>query len=147
MKSKFSVLLVHHHNDRFATLNQILEALSLKVIRARSCKEAETRLCDMPCPHLVLSDTVLPDGNWMDVLDVAAKAIEPVSVIIVSAMADTALYLDTMDHGAFDFMTDSFTVPQIVHILKCAIDDVSRRRGSRLHVAAISHEEHRRLAV
>lgn len=52
-----------------------------------------------------------------------------------------------MDHGAFDFMIDSFTVPQIVHILKCAIDDVSRRRGSRLRVAAIVHEESRRLAL
>lgn len=101
----------------------------------------------MPCPHLVLSDTVLPDGNWMDVLDVAAKAAEPVNVIIVSPMADTRLYLDTMDQGAFDFMTDSFTVPQIVHILKCAIDNVARRRGSHLHAAAIAHEDTRRLAL
>jgi DNA-binding NtrC family response regulator len=147
MKPKITALLIHHRNDRFYTLQLVLEALSIKVVRARSAKEAEELLCEMPCPQLVLSDTVLPDGNWMDVLDIAAKAIEPVSVIIVSAVADTTLYLDTMDHGAFDFMTDSFTVPQIVHILKCAIDDVSRRRGSRLHVAAISREEHQRLAL
>ena len=132
MKSKFSVLLVHHHNDRFATLNQILEALSLKVIRARSCKEAETRLCDMPCPHLVLTDAVLPDGNWMDVLDVAAKAAELVNVIVISPVADIKLYLDTMDQGAFDFMTDSFTVPEVVHILKCALDNAVRRRQTRV---------------
>jgi DNA-binding NtrC family response regulator len=90
---------------------------------------------------------VLPDGNWMDVLDVAAKAVEPANVIIVSSLADTRLYLDTMDHGAYDFMTDSFTIPQIVHILKCSIDNVCRRRGSRLHVAATGHDETLRLAV
>jgi DNA-binding NtrC family response regulator len=147
MKPKITALLIHHRNDRFYTLQLVLEALSIKVVRARSAKEAEEQLCEMPCPHLVLSDTVLPDGNWMDVLDVAAKAIEPVNVIIVSPLADTTLYLDTMDHGAFDFMTDSFTVPQIVHILKCAIDNVSRRRGSRLHVAAIAHQNTQCLAL
>lgn len=147
MKPKITALLVHHRNERFYILELVLEALSIRVIRARSTQEAEKQLCEKPCPQLVLSDTVLPDGNWMDVLDVAAKAIEPVNVIIVSAMPDTRLYLDTMDHGAFDFMTDSFTVPQIVHILKCALDDISRRRGSGLRVAAIIHEEPRRLAV
>jgi DNA-binding NtrC family response regulator len=147
MKPKVTTLLIHHRNDRFYTLQLVLEALSIRVARARSAREAENQLCEMPCPHLVLSDTVLPDGNWMDVLDVAAKAVEPVNVIIVSPTADTRLYLDTMDQGAFDFMTDSFTVPQIVHILKCAIDNVSRRRGLRLHAATITHEEPRRLAV
>jgi len=132
MRSKFSVLLVHYRNDRFGTLNQILEALSVKVIRARSAKEAEAQLCETPCPHLVLTDAVLADGNWMDVLDVAAKAAEPVNVIVVSPAADIKLYLDTMDQGAFDFMTDSFTVPEIVHILKCALDNVARRRQARV---------------
>jgi DNA-binding NtrC family response regulator len=147
LKPKVTALLIHHRNERFYTLQLVLEALSIRLVRARSAKEAETQLCEIPCPHLVLSDTVLPDGNWMDVLDLAAKAVEPVNVIIVSPTADTRLYLDTMDQGAFDFMTDSFTVPQIVHILKCAIDNVSRRRDSRLHAATITHEESRHLAV
>jgi DNA-binding NtrC family response regulator len=132
MKPKFSVLLVHHRHDRLGTLNPILEALSIKAIRACSLKEAEAALCGMPCPHLVLADAVLPDGNWMDVLDIAAKAVEPVNVIVISPVADIKLYLDAMDHGAFDFMTDSFTVPEIVYILKCALDNVARRRQARV---------------
>jgi DNA-binding NtrC family response regulator len=147
MKPKISALLIHHRNDRFYTLQLVLEALSISVIGARSAKEAEEQLCEMPCPHLVLSDTVLPDGNWMDVLDVAAKAVEPVNVIIVSSIADTKLYLDTMDHGAFDFMTDAFTVPQIVHVLKCAIDNVARRRGSRLHSSSMNLEDTRLITI
>ncbi len=147
MKPKITALLIHHRNDRFYTLQLVLEALSIKVLRARSAKEAESQLCEMPCPHLVLSDTVLPDGNWMDVLDVAAKAVEPVNVIIVSPVVDTKLYLDTMDHGAFDFMTDSFTVPQIVHILKCAIDNVARRRGSHIHTTSVTVADTRLLAI
>ena len=132
MKPKFSVLLVHHRDDRFGTVNLILEALSIRVVRARSAREAETQLCELPCPHLVLSDAALPDGNWMDVLDIAAKAVEPVNVIVISPQADIKLYLDVIDHGAFDFMTDSFTVPEIVHVLKCALDNAARRRQSRI---------------
>jgi DNA-binding NtrC family response regulator len=147
MKPKVTTLLVHHRNDRFYTLQLVLEALSIRVVRARSAMEAEKQLCETPCPHLVLSDTVLPDGNWMDVLDVAAKAVEPVNVIIVAPTADTRLCLDTMDQGAFDFMADSFTVPQIVHILKCAIDNVARRRGTQLGATAIAHKDLRRLAL
>lgn len=146
MKPKVSALLVHHKNDRFYTLQLVLEALSIRVIRARSAMEAGKRLCEKPCPQLVLSDTVLPDGNWIDVLQVAARAVEPVNVIIISTKADTNLYLDTMDHGAFDFVTDPFTVPQIVHVLKCALDDVSRRRGSGQRAAAVVDEEPRRVA-
>ena len=131
MKPKFSVLLVHHRNDRFGTLNLILETLPIKVSRVRSAKEAEARLCEMPCPHLVLTDAALPDGNWMDVLDIAAKAVEPVNVIVISPVADIKLYLDVMDQGAFDFMTDSFTVPDVVHILKCALDNAARHRQAR----------------
>jgi DNA-binding NtrC family response regulator len=147
MKPKVTALLVHHRNDRFFTMQLVLEALSIKIIRARSVQEAEKQLCELPCPHLVLSDTVLPDGNWMDILDIAAKAIEPANVIIVAPWADTGLYLDALDHGAFDFMTDSFTVPQIVHILKCAIDNVGRRRNSRFHVATIAQEDTRHLVM
>ncbi len=132
MKSKFSALLIHLRNDRFGTLDQVLEALSFKVIRARSAKEAEAQLCEIPCPHLVLTDAALPDGNWMDVLDITAKAVEPVNVVVVSPIADIQLYLDAMDQGAYDFMTDSFTVPEIVHVLKCALDNVVRRRQARL---------------
>lgn len=130
MKPKFSVLLVHHRDERFETLNLVLEALSAQKLRVRSLQEAEAQLCEMPCPHLVLTDSVLPDGNWMDVLDVAAKAAEPVNVIVVSAVTDLKLSLDAMDHGAYDFMTDAFTVPEIVHILKCALDSATQRRKS-----------------
>jgi DNA-binding NtrC family response regulator len=147
MKPKITALLVHHRNDRFHTLQLVLEALSIKVIRARSAMEVEEQLCEMPCPQLVLSDTVLPDGNWMDILDVAAKALEPVNVIIVSPKADTGLNLDSLDHGAYDFMTDAYTVPQVVHILKCAIDNVARRRSSRPHAATIAQEDTRHLAI
>ena len=33
MKPKITALLIHHRNDRFYTLQVVLEALSIKVIR------------------------------------------------------------------------------------------------------------------
>ena len=135
MKPKASALLIHYRDDRIWTLKPVLEALSATTIRARTCKEAETSLCQMPCPHLALTDTVLPDGNWMDVLDMSAKSAQHVNVIVVSPVADVKLYLDAMDHGAFDFMTDAFTVPEIVHVLKCALKNAARRREVHVRVS------------
>src|SRR5579884_3981219 len=39
MAQKITALLVHYRNDRFYTLQMVLEALSIKVVRARNGKE------------------------------------------------------------------------------------------------------------
>lgn len=141
MKPKFSALLVYDRDDRLGMLQHVLEGLSLETQRARSCREAGAGLCETPPPHCVLTDTVLADGNWLDVLDSAAKAPEAVNVVVVSPIADINLYVDVMEHGAFDFVTSSFTVSEIVHVLRCAIDDASRRRQSRKRGPAMASEE------
>jgi DNA-binding NtrC family response regulator len=136
MRARISALLVHGRDDRLQAAEPVLETLSVSCSRVRSCKEAETRLAKNPPPHLVLTDTELPDGSWVEVLALAAKAPERVSVIVVSPVADMDLYLDVMNQGAYDFVTDSFTVPELVHVLRCAVDTAVKARepkGELLH--------------
>jgi DNA-binding NtrC family response regulator len=128
MKSKFSALLVHAKNDGFETLRVVLEELSVASARARNRQEVETRLSQDPSPHLVVTEPVFPDGHWGDVTNLAAQAAEKVNVIVVSPVADMALYMDVMTHGGFDFITDSFTIPELVHILRIALDDAAKSR-------------------
>jgi DNA-binding NtrC family response regulator len=128
MRGKISALLVHRREDHLQTVQPVLEALSVSCLRVRSCKEVETRLARTASPHLVLTDTELPDGSWREVLDLAAKAPERASVIVVSPVADMDLYLDVMNQGAYDFVTESFTVPELVHVLRCAIDSALKAR-------------------
>lgn len=129
MRAGISALLVHDREDRLETVKLVLETIGVTALRARTWKEVEARLCETPSPHVVLTDTVLSDGNWLDVLDSAAKAPERVNVIVASRNADVSLYLDVMTQGAFDFVTDSFTVRELVRVLRCAIDNAVQCRA------------------
>jgi two-component system, NtrC family, response regulator HydG len=127
-------VLIYERDDRFALLQSVLEGLSVGTRRARTCRQAGTLLSETPAPLVAVTDCVLGDGNWLDVLDLAARAREKVNVIVVSPFADVGLYIDVMDHGAFDFITDSFTVPEIVHVVSSAISNAvfARERTTKL---------------
>lgn len=116
-------LLVHDREDRFLILKSALQGLGMTTCRARNCRAAELILCDSPPPHLVFADVVLPDGNWLDLLDLTAKAQEKINLIVVAPRADIGLYIDVMNHGAYDFITESFTVPEIVYVVRTATEN------------------------
>ena len=131
MKPNVRGLLVSDRDDRLVTIETVLDLLSVETTRVRNCVEAEACLCDTPAPHLVVADTVLSDGNWLDLMDNAAKVKEKVTLIVVSPFADVNLYIEVMNHGAFDFITESFTVPEVTHVLRSAIDSALRARIGR----------------
>jgi DNA-binding NtrC family response regulator len=122
--------LVHDREDRFSILKSALQGLGIETTRARNCRSAELALCDTPPPHLVFTDVVLPDGNWMDLLDLTAKSKERVNLIVVSQRADVGLYIEVMNHGAYDFITESFTVPEIVHVVRSGVDNAVHGRNA-----------------
>lgn len=132
-KEKIRSLLVHDRDDRFLILKSALQGMDIETARVRNCRAAELLLCDAPAPHLVFTDVVLPDGNWLDTLDLAAKAKEKINLIVVSPRADINLYIDVMNHGAYDFITESFTVPEIVHVVRCGLDNALQGRSRAQH--------------
>jgi FixJ family two-component response regulator len=76
----------------------------------------------------VFTETQLPDGNWDDVLSFAAGANAPVNVIVVSAHVDVALYIQTMEHGAFDFIVTPPSTLELLHVVRVAAANVFARR-------------------
>ncbi|HET7841031.1 MAG TPA: hypothetical protein VFM21_05470 [Terriglobia bacterium] len=134
MKPMHEGILIYERDDRFALLQSVLDGLSVGTRRARTCRQAGTLFAETPAPLLAVTDSVLGDGNWLDVLDLAARSREKVNVVVVSPFADVGLYIDVMDHGAFDFITDSFTVPEIVHVVRTAISSalLARERTAKL---------------
>jgi len=128
MKSKYTALLVHARSESFETAKIVLEELSVAPAEAQNRQDVESHLSRVPPPHLVITVPVFPGGNWWDVLDLAAKASEKINVIVVSPTVDIDLYLEVMSHGGFDFITDGFTVPELVHVLRVALNDAARSR-------------------
>lgn len=144
MEPRITALIIYNRDDRLQTLRDVLPALPAKVMRARNCREAAAYLCAPDPPELVLTDSVLPDCNWQDVLDLSAKAMEKVSVIVVSTVANAKLYSDVVNAGALDFITDSFTVVELVQVLKSARDLALRRRQQELGLRSSREIDRRR---
>ena len=124
---KVWALVVCGREDHLVSLRQILDPL-VKVADARTCEEAARYLERPNPPHVVFTDTAMPDGSWLDVLKLAARAPRPVNVIVASRAPDVRLYMEAMDAGAFDYVTASSLVPEVAHVLRNAAESVLSRR-------------------
>lgn len=129
MKAKIRCLTVSSREEPFTPVEDVLAALTVKTIRARTCAEAEKLLNGSSPTHLVWTDSVLRDGDCMDVLKLTQQMKEKVNVVVLSPHADIELYLDAMNHGAFDYVTEAFTVPELVYVLRGAIEDACQNRA------------------
>ena len=128
LKENIKALLVQTRPDTPDILRFALEEQLVEVCTAHNCFEAALNLCS-PCPpHLVFTETQLPDGDWADVLSFAAEANAPVNVIVVSPHVDVALYIQTMEHGAFDFIITPPSTLELLHVVRVAAANVFARR-------------------
>jgi DNA-binding NtrC family response regulator len=128
MKEDMSALLVHDHADHLFPVKQVLRTQQIKVIEARTCKDAAAEIGSAHPPHLVFTDTSLPDGTCLDVIRLARQASLPVNVIVASRIADLRLYIEAMEHGAFDFIAASCLISDLAYILHHAADNVVQLR-------------------
>lgn len=139
MHPELSALIITSSMPMMASLRRHLEDLSVKVSSVQTCGEALFYLWSDSPPHVVFTDTQLPDGTWSDVLSVAKKSSSSVSVVVVSRLADTHLYVETMDRGAYDFMVSPLGLAEVEHVLRCAATHAAdrRRRGVRSKAAPV----------
>lgn len=102
MKSKIRCLTVSSREEPFTPVEDILAAMPVKTARARTCAEAKKLLGEASPTHLIWTDAVLTEGDWRDVLKLTQKMNDKVNVVVLSRHAGIGLYLDAMNHGAFD---------------------------------------------
>lgn len=128
MKENIKALLVQARPDARDALRLALEEMLIETCTADRCFEAALILCSQYPPHLVFTDIRLPDGDWSDVVNLAANASAPVNVIVVAAHVDVALYIETMEGGAFDFIVTPPSAPELLHIVRIAATNALTRR-------------------
>jgi DNA-binding NtrC family response regulator len=46
----------------------------------------------------------------------------PSKIVVVARTLDPELYIDAMEHGAFDFMLAPFAGDDLEHVIRCATD-------------------------
>ena len=127
MKEAIWTLLAYGRADYAFHLRQVLEPLA-KISDARTCKEAEDYLSQPNPPHLVFADALMPDGTWLDVLEFAKKAAEPVNVVVVAPVADFGLYIDALE---LDVLEIAGGIPAVGREQAVAQPHVPRREQGR----------------
>lgn len=130
MRERVTALLVHDRPEPMGSLRLALEGQSIETQCVSTCHEANQTLRGRQPPHLVLAAARLPDGSWEDLVFLAAQAPVPVNVIVVSEVVDIALYLESIQRGAFDFIVPPMSLPDFTHVVRSAVDNVLWRRES-----------------
>lgn len=127
-----SVLMVHGEQSPLRALSAILsEQFCAEVTRVCNCQEAAVLLEQAAVPHVIFTDTKLPDGSWQDILRITKTASQPVNAFVVSLVGNIVLYTEVMTQGAFDFITPNIPPAAFVEVLRSAVEDVNRRRSRR----------------
>jgi DNA-binding NtrC family response regulator len=128
MKEIIKALLVQARPYPLDTLRLALEEQAIEIRIARNCGEAALALWSDRPPHLVFTEAQLADGNWANVLTLAAKASAPVNVIVVAPHVDVNFYIQAVEHGAFDFIVPPLSDPELLHVVRIAAENALTRR-------------------
>lgn len=131
MGEEIRALLLYSLRHPLAALRQALQGQGIKTVQARNCAEATCLLQKPGPPHLLFTDTQLPDGNWADAIRIAQKAADPVNVIVVSRLVDVRFYIEALQSGAFDFIAPPFEDSELAHVVRCAAGNVEARRHTK----------------
>ena len=128
MKEVVKALLVQVRSDTLEALRSALEEQSIDVCVASNCAEAALVLWSHTPPHIVFTEVQLADGNWADVLTLAAKASAPVNVIVAARFVDVPFYVQAIERGAFDFIVPPLSEPELLHVVRVAVKNSLSRR-------------------
>lgn len=121
MAEQISALVVHAQDETYHGLLQTLNALGIRVVHARNCREASLLLKKDGGIDLVFTGPGFPDGGWAEVVELVQHSKTHLPVIVVSAVADVELYLEALGRGAFDFVTPPFLTSDMAHVVRSAI--------------------------
>jgi DNA-binding NtrC family response regulator len=114
MKSK--ILFVTGHREDARTVAEMLRALQLAVEHARTLKQARAKLLEKHY-DVVLSDSMLTDGTWLDVLNLTRDVSSQPQLIVTDPQADTRFWAEALNMGAYDLLAQPFAKSEVCRIL------------------------------
>jgi DNA-binding NtrC family response regulator len=67
--------------------------------------------------EVILTEAVLPDGDWLDILQLARQSSAEPQVIVTDPHADARFWSEVLHRGAFDLVAQPFHEPEVCRIL------------------------------
>jgi len=118
--------------ERRLPLLDVLESCGIEVVPACNCNEARRMLETQV--QVVLTDRVLPDGDWRAVLEIVAQDLANVQVVVCSRLGDHTLLIDVLEQGAYDVLVEPYQCEEVRRVLEAAAarSDVRSRLLARM---------------
>jgi len=131
MLPKIKAMLVMAQERRLPLLD-VLESCGIEVVPACNCNEARRMLETQV--QVVLTDRVLPDGDWRAVLEIVAQDLANVQVVVCSRLGDHTLLIDVLEQGAYDVLVEPYQCEEVRRVLEAAAarSDVRSRLLARM---------------
>jgi two-component system, NtrC family, response regulator PilR len=127
LKHNVFALVVHGRPEPCQSLKPVLRKLGVDTYSVSSCEEA-AQLLEQTHPYLVFTDTRLPDGTWIDIVNLAEDSPVPVCAILVGRSKDAATSEAALNYGAFDLISPPFDADDVSQLLTEAMALVRARR-------------------
>jgi DNA-binding NtrC family response regulator len=108
------VLLVSPYPQDAQLLAQMLDRVSLPLIHAPSLKEASGML-ETGNFQVVLTEAILDDGTWLDVLQAARSS--GTELVVTHPWADAKLWAEAINMGAYDLLAQPFHETEVQRVL------------------------------
>jgi DNA-binding NtrC family response regulator len=110
------ILFISERQEDARHLSEMLHALPLKLEHVPSLQHARTQI-DLQAYDLVLTEAELPDGQWLDVLELVRAHSPATEVIVTDPQADARFWAEALNLGAYDLLAQPFYEPEVRRIL------------------------------
>ena len=127
------ILFISGRQEDARCLSRMLHGLPMVLRHVETLQQARTKL-QLEEYSVILTEAALPDGGWLDVLHLARECPQELEVVVTDPQADSRLWAEALNLGAYDLLAQPFYEPEVRRILYNAC---SRRSYQAYSVAAV----------
>jgi two-component system NtrC family response regulator len=127
------VLFLSPHSEHASVLSRMLASQSVSIEHITDLAHARIEI-QHGGRHVILTEANLPDGTWLDVLELVQRVSPGSEVIVTDAGADARFWAEVLNMGAYDFIAQPFATAEVQRILSNAC---ARASAPRAAIAAV----------
>jgi len=110
------VLFVSPHREDATVLSRMLGSLPVPLEHVADLQRARATIQAEPY-QVILTEAILPDGTWRDIVDISRRVTPAPAVIVTDASADARFWAEALNLGAYDLIAQPFAAAEVRRIL------------------------------
>ncbi len=110
------VLLVSPFDEDHRLFARMLDQAKWETQTAKTLAQAKRLLEEEPV-HVVVCERDLPDGTWREMLSTITSMRKAPKLIVASRLADTFLWAEALNLGAYDVLAKPFDPKEVLHVV------------------------------